>query len=1489
MGKTLKKILCTLLVVVMCLTAAPLDGFVGMEWPKLPEINLGDFKLPEIDFSELFVSEAKAAEYTSGIYTYTLSGSNATITKCNSTVVGKLTIPATLDGYTVVGIGSSAFISMLNITSVVIPDSVKNIDYAAFYNCTSLVSVIIPEGVTTIGGDAFRNCTSLISVIIPDSVTKIGTFAFNNCTSLKSVTIGDSVTSSINNLFYNCVSLTSIIVGENNTTYSSDDRGVLFDKNKTLLMHYPAGNTNASYKIPDSVTTISSWAFHYCLSLTNVTIGDSVTTIDDYAFYDCTSLTNITIPNSVRTVGTYAFRNCTSLISVIIPDSVTKIGEGVFEKCTSLVSITVPDSLTTISGNAFYNCTNLTNITIPNNVTTINVLAFGCCTSLKSVTIPDCVSTINNYAFYLCENLTEVYYEGTQEQWNEISIYSYNECLTNATIHYNCVMPDSGENDNPTTPSENFKFEKESYTVKYNSLTDETTNSSITLTYKADISTIESFDDSMITFTVDDPSVFTFGTSLHIKPINPTDTITIYCTIKAKKLGTSTLTATLPDGTTASCKVTVEKYTDDVERFIQIRSTNKSLSTEVGDSFKMYFTLMEDGYEDQNWKKVSFAISDPTVISVKINGNAYGSIYDRYTFEVTGLKAGSTNVVVTDSDTGTYEIFTVNVYEPYTQRYNYYVEKWNGFYPDGLLNNKLKTYIYNMNGLYVNNYQWTKAGDKYHISFDVYNHRSHIGSVDVFDENGEWYDSYEIKKFKENPTNVAEWAEDVYFMVNDAVNKKWFTYEQDNVSEHTHLQIEVPVGGYFTISNNCIESIGVFFFNYSEILFEATKMIIEESVEIKADKFSKALKKKILDDTGLKKKFVKIFGETVSEIAGETLKDVAGVVKKTPGKILEDIVKTQIKDGFVQSTNLIEEILNEIKFDWKSVWKDTANIAQSGLEFITGSVGKTIDLMFSFADIANMSVQIFDMSTSMNAPFVTVHTLHNGEYVDKGVRVEDNGKIDSEAVLQVFKISNKDSIDVELEKEEYELYNICFVKDDKTVQPNGKVEVSVPITGNLKPGTCKIYRQEDDGSWTILDAYEKDGFLVFETDHFSLYAIVGEKQTISIATKPNKTTYLVNDVLDSTGLNLKVGNEIIDSGFICSPSVLSKNGKETITVTYMGLTAEFEVTVNASDEHKHNHKIVVVQMPNDAAKGYITYKCNCGHTFTIDFEHEHNYKKKYYPDELYTHITCSCGYSCIENGNSLCQPSKIQVVYPTCTSKGYTKYIMNCTCCEDYIANYVSATSHSFTNYISNNDATCTKDGTKTAWCRCGISDTIKDVGSAKGHSFTNYKSDKNGTCEKAGTKTAKCNNCSATSTITDNNSLGEHNYELIHSEEATCTKFGRYLYLCSICSASDVKITEATGHNYEKNAEICSSCGYNRGHNFEDNAEICSSCGYDRGHYFADGKSECSHCGYNKSDNCNCKCHKTGLITKLIWKFTLLFNKILRKNKVCACGIYHY
>ena len=243
----------------------------------------------------------------------------------------------------------------------------------------SIQCAIITEGVTGIGNHAFRYCRNMKNVEVPDSVNSIGENAFFYCSSLIGVTVPDGVDKIENSVFYECSSLTSIT-------------------------------------LPDSITYIDSSAFNCCRSLTHISIPYGVTSIGDSVFNGCSDLTLIVMPNTLVSIGPSAFRNCSSLVSISIPDSVTNIGTSAFTNCTSLTGISIPDS-----------------------ITSIGLWMFDCCRKLETVSIPNSVTSIQNGAFRACNKLSDVYYSGSEEQWNSISIGSSNDPLKKAAIHFNSI------------------------------------------------------------------------------------------------------------------------------------------------------------------------------------------------------------------------------------------------------------------------------------------------------------------------------------------------------------------------------------------------------------------------------------------------------------------------------------------------------------------------------------------------------------------------------------------------------------------------------------------------------------------------------------------------------------------------------------------------------------------------------------------------------------------------------------------------------------------------------------------------------------------------------------------------------------------------------------------------------------------------------------------------------------------------------------------
>ena len=246
------------------------------------------------------------------------------------------------------------------------------------------------------------------------------------------LSIPSNVTSIGDSAFYGCDILTSITVDAGNSCYKDVD-GVLFTKDGTTLVCYPACQPSSSYTIPNSVRSISEGAFIGCRILTAITIPNSVTTIGGAAFLGCNSLLGITIPNSVTSIGNQAFDGCDKLQTVALPNGLTRIGDKFFYACWRLAKIDIPNSVTSIGDDAFFACLGLTVITIPFGVKSIGNRAFSRCSNLAWVTIPGSVTSIGEEAFYGCQSLTNVAIPGSV---TSIGDFAFSGCdsLSNMTV-----------------------------------------------------------------------------------------------------------------------------------------------------------------------------------------------------------------------------------------------------------------------------------------------------------------------------------------------------------------------------------------------------------------------------------------------------------------------------------------------------------------------------------------------------------------------------------------------------------------------------------------------------------------------------------------------------------------------------------------------------------------------------------------------------------------------------------------------------------------------------------------------------------------------------------------------------------------------------------------------------------------------------------------------------------------------------------------------
>ena len=405
--------------------------------------------------------------------TYEIIDNSVTITECDTSISGELLIPQIIEGYPVTAIGAFAFNDCRSLTRIIIGNNVTTIGEAAFEGCSSVISVDMSNGITHIGTNAFAACSSLVRIKIPDSVIGIGGNAFQDCSALESITIPSGIAEIDSGTFSGCRSLASIII-PNSVTNISDYAfagclslcDVYYSGTKEQWEDINIGDADndndfllsATKHFANTYETYSKTEVDLKISKMEVGSNNDIDLSNYYTkpetddlFSNKADKNKILDYISYEIVDGYAvITDCDVSISgeYIIPDTiegylVTSIDDYAFANCSKLTKITIPNSVTSFGISAFNGCSNLSDITLPEKLTTIPNGAFTTCSKLSQIKIPISVTFIDKFAFLstgfnpaTSANYGKVYYDGTKEQWNEISIGAGNTKLTDAAIYY---------------------------------------------------------------------------------------------------------------------------------------------------------------------------------------------------------------------------------------------------------------------------------------------------------------------------------------------------------------------------------------------------------------------------------------------------------------------------------------------------------------------------------------------------------------------------------------------------------------------------------------------------------------------------------------------------------------------------------------------------------------------------------------------------------------------------------------------------------------------------------------------------------------------------------------------------------------------------------------------------------------------------------------------------------------------------------------------
>lgn len=377
-------------------------------------------------------------------------------------------------------IGDDAFSASPAITSLDFPLGLKSIGNSAFRKFTGLKTLVLPEGLETIGKDVFEDCTALTKVSVPNTIKEINRYSFSGCA--KSIyTIdgnGNYYLGNVENpyaaLIMGSLTIRSLVLPEGTRTIASG-AFYLFNNNRGFDVE------SADF---DNVRHIGKDAFYGCKNLKTVKFGKDLETIGTRAFREC-ALTEAKIPEKVTRIEEDTFGEC-AITEVTIPSTVKFLGYYAFGKCALLKKVTFEEGLEEM-GDAFFNCDALTGATLPKSLKKASHLFSSCDNfafniwengkyvgtadnpyylfaemidgnvssfvlhddtrivgggfyknTLVSLTMGKNVIYIGKGVFNACKNLTDIYYKGTQEEFERIAVSDKNNPkFYTATVHYN--------------------------------------------------------------------------------------------------------------------------------------------------------------------------------------------------------------------------------------------------------------------------------------------------------------------------------------------------------------------------------------------------------------------------------------------------------------------------------------------------------------------------------------------------------------------------------------------------------------------------------------------------------------------------------------------------------------------------------------------------------------------------------------------------------------------------------------------------------------------------------------------------------------------------------------------------------------------------------------------------------------------------------------------------------------------------------------------
>lgn len=296
-------------------------------------------------------------------------------------------------------VGAFAFSECVALRELVLPDTVERIERSAFAGTMALHELVIPGNVQEIGDNAFNGCIQLSSLTLSEGIRVIEEMAFSNCNDLTKVLIPASVECLGDGVFADCLAMEQITVAPESEHYVVRDN-ILYSKDLSVLVHYPASKEEQEFTIPEEVRKIAGLAFASNYFLMEVMLGDHLKEVGSYAFARCSSLSFMSLPAQTTRLGVSPFHDCIRLLEIEVDPNnpcYSSIDGILYNKeQTQLIQYPaglyddvyrIPDTVQEIAENAGYDAQKLEVLVIPESVRKIGDMAFAFCDQLRKVEI----------------------------------------------------------------------------------------------------------------------------------------------------------------------------------------------------------------------------------------------------------------------------------------------------------------------------------------------------------------------------------------------------------------------------------------------------------------------------------------------------------------------------------------------------------------------------------------------------------------------------------------------------------------------------------------------------------------------------------------------------------------------------------------------------------------------------------------------------------------------------------------------------------------------------------------------------------------------------------------------------------------------------------------------------------------------------------------------------------------------------------------------